>query len=283
MDTVSSITDLRRIVYDVRSAGHRIGLVPTMGNLHAGHTGLAKLAREKTKFVVASIFVNPLQFGPDEDFPSYPRTPDADADLLATADVDLLFMPGIDDMYPAAAHNVTTVSVPDISGRLCGASRPGHFNGVATVVARLFNLVMPHAAVFGEKDFQQLLIIRRMVADLAFNIEIVSMPTVRELDGLAMSSRNRYLDPGQRAVAPLLYQVLNDAAGEVAAGKTDFRALEREAVERLANAGFEPEYCSICRQQDLVEARNSADSLRVLAAARLGKARLIDNIGIPTG
>lgn len=252
-----------------------------MGNLHAGHLELVRVAREIADFVVISIFVNPLQFSPNEDFASYPRTLDEDSAQLSAMEVDLLFTPAMNDVYPGGQDAASIITVPGISDRLCGASRPGHFQGVATVVARLFNLVCPDIAVFGEKDFQQLLVIRRMASDLAFDIEIIGVPTVRELDGLALSSRNRYLDAGQRAIAPLLYQVLNDVAGEIAAGNTAFRELEQGAIESLIAAGFQPEYFSVCREIDLAEAQDASQSVAVLAAVTLGKARLIDNLRIP--
>lgn len=279
----SSPSEIRAAIAELHGNDKRVAFVPTMGNLHAGHLALVEAAAEKADAVVVSIFVNPLQFGPGEDFDSYPRTLQADCAQLETIGVDIVFTPTVDDMYPAGGENATVVSVPGISRDLCGASRAGHFDGVTTVVARLFNLVPADVAVFGEKDFQQLHIIRRMAQDLAFDIDIVGIPTVRELDGLAMSSRNQYLDTEQRALAPLLYQVLNDMAGAIANGDHNFAALEQAGMKRLAAVGFEPEYLEVRREHDLARplAGSPSGSFRVLAAARLGKARLIDNLGVP--
>ncbi|MEO5343727.1 MAG: pantoate--beta-alanine ligase, partial [Gammaproteobacteria bacterium SHHR-1] len=228
--------------------------------------------------VVVSIFVNPLQFGPQEDFASYPRTLQADRELLQAQGADLLFAPPVEQVYPQGQQGHTQVEVPDISAQLCGASRPGHFSGVATVVCKLLNLVRPQLALFGEKDYQQLLVIRRMVADLALPVQIIGVPTVREADGLALSSRNRYLSTEQRQQAPRLYRTLCWLAEGLKAGAGDFALLEQEACARLSQAGFQPDYVSIRRSQDLAPAGPQDHSLRLLAAAQLGQARLIDNL-----
>ena len=280
MKIISDVNRLRDCTRAWRKQDEKIGFVPTMGNLHAGHLRLVERAQTISDRVVASIFVNPLQFGPNEDFQNYPRTFDEDAEKLRRLGVDLLFAPTVEVMYPAGTKAATTVSVPDISDVLCGAHRPGHFSGVATVVARLFNMVEPDLAVFGEKDFQQLTIIRRMVEELAFPVEVIGEPTVREADGLAMSSRNQYLTAEERGKATLIYRLLKETADSIKCGNTDFRALERAGLERLAQTGFKPDYFEIRREQDLQPAENKADSVIVFIAAWLGKARLIDNLRV---
>jgi pantoate--beta-alanine ligase len=280
MKVVSTVAEVRERVRAWRAAGERIAFVPTMGNLHPGHISLIDLAREHGDRFVASIFVNPMQFGPNEDFNHYPRTPERDAGMLEAAGCDLMFQPDVREMYPAGAGVATRVEVPGLSTILCGAFRPGHFEGVATVVAKLFNIVQPDVAVFGEKDFQQLAVIRRMVADLCLPVEVVGAPTMREPDGLAMSSRNQYLDAGQRAQAPQLNAELRTAAAALAGGASDLGAVEAAAGTRLAAAGFAVDYFAVRRVADLqVPARGDVD-LVILVAARLGKARLIDNLRI---
>jgi pantoate--beta-alanine ligase len=229
--------------------------------------------------VVVSSFVNPMQFGEGEDFDAYPRTLEEDKAKLTEVGVDLLFAPPVSTLYPSGSAQQTRVEVPGISGVLCGASRPGHFVGVATVVCKLFNMVQPDLAVFGEKDYQQLMVIRRMVADLAIPIEIVGMPTVREADGLAMSSRNGYLSTAQRATASLLYRTLQTTAEAIRAGNRDYNRLEAQAQAALQDAGFRPDYYAIRRAEDLAMPVGSEGDLVILAAAYLGNTRLIDNIG----
>ena len=263
----------------LRAAG-RLALVPTMGNLHAGHLALVEAARRRADAVAASIFVNPMQFNDPADYAAYPRTFEADAARLEAAGVALLFAPEADAFYPRPLEALTRVVVPGLSEILCGAHRPGHFTGVATVVTRLFHIVRPHVAVFGEKDYQQLLLIRRMVEDLAMDVEVVGVPTVREADGLAMSSRNRYLSEEERARAPALYRALQQAAEALAAGRRDFAALEGEAMAAMERAGLRPEYCSILNAVDLSAPQAEDQSLVVLAAAWLGSARLIDNLQV---
>lgn len=277
MIRIQSIPDLRRQVAEWRRAGERIAFVPTMGNLHAGHLALVTEARGLAARVVVSIFVNPLQFGPSEDFAAYPRTLEQDARMLAEAGADLLFAPGVDDLYPQGQACHTRVEVPGISAVLCGASRPGHFSGVATVVCKLFGLVQPDVAVFGEKDFQQLLVIRRMTADLGLPVEVRGLATVREADGLAMSSRNGYLSADERARAPGLYRTLTRTAARLREGTLPAEA-EALAAAELADAGFRPDYVSVRRAADLEPAQPGDSELVVLAAAHLGRARLIDNL-----
>jgi len=278
MKTVTTVSELRSSLQVWRRAGERIAFVPTMGNLHQGHTTLIDRAQKHAERVVASIFVNPLQFGRGEDLGNYPRTPQADSDALAAHGTDLLFMPSEEEVYPRGRDGVTTVEVPGISEILCGASRPGHFRGGATVVAKLFNMVQPDVALFGEKDYQQLAVLRRMVEDLAFPVEIMGVPTVRGNDGLALSSRNGYLTPDERQHAPELYQTLRFVLEQLQEGRRDYELLEVEAAERLAEAGFEPDYVAIRRAADLESAAVDETRLIVLGAARLGKARLIDNL-----
>ncbi len=280
MQTHQSINNLRRALAPWRESGKRIGLVPTMGNLHDGHLALVEKAQHHVDCVVVSIFVNPMQFGPSEDFASYPRTLEEDSIRLAEANVCLLFAPAVTEMYPQDHQNQAYVEVPGISDILCGASRPGHFRGVATVVNKLFNIVQPHVAVFGEKDYQQLQVIRRMTTDLCLPVEIVGLPTIREADGLAMSSRNQYLTAAERAAAPALYRTLQETAAALASGERDSAGLEAEANRRLRAAGFRPDYFTIRQAESLAPATGEETELVLLAAAQLGRARLIDNLRV---
>ncbi|MEA3242558.1 MAG: pantoate--beta-alanine ligase [Pseudomonadota bacterium] len=280
MDSIGGLDDLRELLQGWRRCRERIGFVPTMGNLHEGHLQLVRRARSLTDRVVVSIFVNPMQFGPGEDFDSYPRTLEDDKALLEQEQVDLLFAPAVDLVYPSGLNETTRVQVPGVGEGLEADARPGFFVGVATVVARLFNLVQADIAVFGEKDYQQLAVIRRMVKDLCWPIDIEAVPTVREADGLAMSSRNQYLSAGQRKQAPVLYQTLCQVAEGVRGQKRACAELEAQAIQGLEQAGFIPDYVSIRDAATLqpIEAGNARAV--VLAAARLGRARLIDNVGV---
>jgi pantoate--beta-alanine ligase len=251
-----------------------------MGNLHAGHVSLIALARTRGSRFVASIFVNPMQFGPNEDFAHYPRTPTADERMLADAGCDLMFMPDVNEVYPHGLDRGARVAVPELADMLCGRFRPGHFEGVATVVNKLFNIVQPDIAVFGEKDYQQLAIIRRMVSDLCLPIEIIGAPTVRESDGLAMSSRNQYLTPEERSVAPRIYAALQHAAGRLGAHDNDFARIEATGEGALAKAGFRVDYFSVREALELAAPSATDKHLVVLTAARIGKARLIDNVQV---
>jgi pantoate--beta-alanine ligase len=278
MRTVHRVTDLQAELAEWRSRGESIALVPTMGNLHAGHLSLVQRARQLGECVVVSIFVNPLQFGPNEDFERYPRTLEADQKLLAGAGAELVFAPAVADVYPGGYPPATTVRVGGaLTAILDGHFRPGHFDGVATVVNILFNLVRPDAAVFGEKDWQQLQVIRRMAADLGMPLRIVGAPTLREADGLALSSRNQYLDPGERALAPRLHAALSAVAAAIENGRRDYAALCAEQWAALEGAGFKPQYLEV-RAPDLSEPGADAPSLVLLAAAYLGRTRLIDNL-----
>jgi pantoate--beta-alanine ligase len=280
MITVETVADLRRSVAGWRAAGQRVALVPTMGNLHEGHLDLVRKARTLADRVVVTIFVNPLQFGQGEDFASYPRTLINDSDKLSGVKADLLFTPTVDEMYHRPQELQTKVEVPGLSALFCGASRAGHFIGVATVVCKLFNMAQPDIALFGEKDYQQLLVIRQMVEDLALPVEIQGLPTVREVDGLARSSRNGYLTDSERTIAPALYRQLQHTLTALKRGQSDFPALEQQAMANLESEGFRPDYYAIRRAENLAEPSRDDKSLVILAAAYLGKARLIDNIQV---
>ena len=283
MQTVESLVDLRNAVHTWKQAGESVALVPTMGNLHEGHLQLVDFAHTRADRVVVSIFVNPLQFGQGEDFNTYPRTEAEDARLLATRQTDLLYLPTVAVMYPHDSEHMTRVAVPGLSERYCGASRPGHFEGVATVVCKLLNQVRPDIGIFGQKDYQQLLIIQRMVADLNMPVKIAGAATVRESDGLAMSSRNRYLSDQQRSKAPSLSKMLGTLAQSCESGAEDYRVLENKGMKILEQAGFRPDYVAICRKHDLEPAAGEDRELVILGAAYLGKARLIDNICVTVG
>ncbi len=269
---------MREQVAAWRDTGERIALVPTMGNLHRGHVSLIDVAKECAERVIVSIYVNPTQFGPQEDYAEYPRTLDSDKRRLRRAGVDLVFAPDDASMYPFGAEGMTRVSVPKLSSGLCGEARPGHFDGVTSVVCRLFGIVQPDVAVFGQKDYQQLLVIQRMVADLHLPITVVSGPTRREADGLAMSSRNQYLSEAERRRAPELHRALQHCARALRAGDRDFARLEKDGAAALAKAGFETDYFEIRNAADLDSPSSTAASLVVLAAGRCGPARLIDNV-----
>lgn len=277
MQTIHQIEDLRRLVGAWRGAGESIALVPTMGNLHDGHLALVRQASGLAERVVVSIFVNPLQFAPGEDFERYPRTLGQDADMLRELGTDCVFAPTEAEVYPRGRDHHTLVRVPVVSEQLEGESRPGFFDGVATVVAKLFGMVQPDLAVFGEKDFQQLQVVRRLVADLCLPIEIHAGPTVREADGLAMSSRNGYLSPEERSLAPRLNEVLHDVAGMLGRGLSIAEATEQGSA-RLAQAGFRPDYLQVRHARDLSRVERAEGDLVILAAAFLGATRLIDNL-----
>jgi pantoate--beta-alanine ligase len=275
------LEQIRRVTRDWRRQALTTALVPTMGNLHEGHLALVRKAREHADRVVASIYVNPTQFGEGEDYGSYPRTPDTDRVALEASGCDLLFAPGHDTVYPPGIKNsIRLVASPDLAAPLEGECRPGHFDGVLTVVARLFNLVGPDVAVFGEKDFQQLLLIRRMVEDLSFDIRIVSVPTVREHNGLAMSSRNRYLRAEEKAAAVRLSTVLSDVVEQVRNDPSHWEQAEQDAVSRLESLGIRVDYVAVRRADNLAVASEADAPMRVLAAVRCGKTRLIDNMKI---
>ncbi|HEX6417606.1 MAG TPA: pantoate--beta-alanine ligase [Acidimicrobiales bacterium] len=279
MRTIATIAELRDVLADRRAAGATVGFVPTMGYLHDGHASLMRAARSDCDLVVASVFVNPLQFGAGEDLDDYPRDLARDAAVAAGAGVDVLFMPGLEEMYPRPV--LTTVSVAQVSEVLEGATRPTHFAGVATVVAKLFAIVGPCRAYFGAKDFQQIAVVRRMVHDLSFPVEVVACPTSREPDGLAMSSRNVYLTPEERAAAPVLYTALRAGAAAIGAGERDPAAV-RDLMAGIITAEplAELDYVAVVDADSFTVPEPLAGTLRLLAAARFGRARLIDNVGV---
>lgn len=276
MRTLREIPALREALGEFRRRDQRIALVPTMGNLHEGHLALVESARRQAEVVIATIFVNPMQFSPDEDLDAYPRTLEADQSQLEEAGCDLLFAPDTSLLYPRGLAHQTRVCVPEVSEGLCGGARPGHFDGVATVVSILFNLVQPDVACFGEKDYQQLAVIRKLVTDLHFPIEIVGVPIVRAEDGLALSSRNGYLDADQRRRAPTLYRALCQARDALEAGEPSAAVLDA-AQAQLREAGFVPDYLEL-RAADLGPVNDTTHDAVLLAAAQLGGARLIDNL-----
>lgn len=278
MRTYTTNAQLKSALRAHRDEGRRIAFVPTMGNLHEGHLDLVRKARQLGDIVVVSIFVNPLQFGPNEDLDAYPRTLAADKEKLFAEGVQVLFAPRAEDIYPQGMEAQTIVHVPELGDTLCGSSRPGHFDGVTTVVSKLFNIVAPDIAVFGEKDFQQLSIVRRMVRDLCMPVQVVGVSTSRDHDGLALSSRNGYLSLEQRRTAPVLHQTLNSCREAIACGFDNFLQLESHARMKLLQAGFDPDYFAIRDAVTLRAVTEETEEIAILAAARLGKTRLIDNV-----
>ena len=262
------------------AAANTLGFVPTMGNLHAGHLSLVSRARGEHDLVVVSIFVNPLQFGANEDLDSYPRTLDADTAALIAAGCDFLFLPSAAELYGDDMQDSTRVQVPELGTHYCGASRPGHFDGVTTVVTKLFNIVQPDAAYFGLKDYQQFSIIRKMVDDLALPVSVHGIETAREASGLALSSRNGYLTAEQKAAAPMLYQTIKRIGDALAAGDQDFKRLVQAGKQQLQEAGLQPDYLAIANAVTLRPATREDSHLVILAAAFLGSTRLIDNLRV---
>jgi len=277
MKMIEQLEQLRIATQLAKQLG-RVAFVPTMGNLHDGHLTLMREARKHAQTVICSIFVNPMQFGANEDLDKYPRTLEADIAALESAGVDLLYYPSVETMYPKPLTDQTKIEVPVISDLYCGSSRPGHFVGVATVVAKLFNMVQPDVALFGTKDFQQLAVIRRMVADLAMPIDIIGVPTVRDADGLAMSSRNQYLTADQRAIAPMIYAELKQLAERLSLDRSQLEQHSADSQRRLAQAGFEPDYLHVLDAETLLPLTDQSQRGVILIAAKLGAARLIDNI-----
>ena len=270
-ETVAEVRQWRRGAQDV-------GLVPTMGNLHDGHLALVRACRDQCRAAVVSVFVNPTQFGPNEDFDNYPRTLAADLALLEAERVDLVFAPAAEEVYPPGEAAPAVVSVPALANTLCGLERPGHFDGVATVVAKLFNIVAPGRAFFGEKDWQQLAVVRSMARSLDMPVEVLGVPTVRAADGLALSSRNGYLTAGQRRRAAAINRGITAIASAIERGERDYAALERRGCRELASAGFDVDYVAVRDAERLTAPDANTRRLRVLAAARLGATRLIDNV-----
>lgn len=278
MEVAHRIDEVRRRLAEI--GGHAVGLVPTMGNLHEGHLELVRTCRRQCDVCVVSIFVNPTQFAPSEDFANYPRTLGDDLARLDDAQVDVVFNPDVQEMYPAGQDDHVAVTVPGLANTLCGASRPGHFDAVATVVAKLFNIIQPKHAFFGEKDWQQLTVIRAMGRQLDMPIDVVGVPTVRAESGLALSSRNNYLSDAERDRAALLNATLLDIKGAIASGDRRYRELEDRAVTALTEGGFDVDYVAVRDAHRLCEPDSATTLLRILAAARLDGARLIDNVGI---
>jgi len=279
---VSTERDARRRVLEWQAERQTVALVPTMGNLHRGHISLVEKVQQLADRVVCSIFVNPTQFGPGEDFDAYPRTLQEDERKLAALGIDLVFAPTVNEIYPFGDESPVTVTVPGLSDGLCGASRPGHFTGVTTVVCRLLNIIRPDFAVFGEKDYQQLLVLSRMVEDLRLPVEVIRAPIVRDSDGLALSSRNRYLTAEQRQIAPTLNRTLWTLVEAIQAGRTDYPALEAQGRSLLEAVGFKPDYLEIRTAADIKRPTLALppDELIVLAAAWLGETRLLDNVQV---
>ena len=282
MQTITSISELRKLLDNHRMTEQSIGVIPTMGNLHAGHMALVKAAIQSCSFVISTIFVNPLQFGPNEDITAYPRTLKEDKKKLNIAGCNCLFAPSVEEIYGFDPSSSTVIQVPGISELHCGKSRPGHFEGVATVVSKLFNIIRPDRAFFGLKDYQQYLLIKQLVNDLVLEIEIIGIEIEREPDGLAMSSRNAYLTAEERKIAPFLHACLNDVAGAILNEDRDYRKLEKEGVKKLREAGFKPEYFSICHAETLQPANSEDSSIVLMVAATLGICRLIDNLRMQT-
>lgn len=278
MQVITAREELQDVLSEWRHHDEHVALVATMGNLHEGHIRLVELAREHAERVVVTIYVNPTQFGPGEDFEDYPRTLERDTRRLKKVAADVLFVPADETVYPFGHDCATVVAVPGLTENFCGASRPGHFDGVTTVVARLFALVQPDVAVFGQKDYQQQLVIRYMAEDLNLPVRIITAETIREDDGLAMSSRNQYLTDEERAIAPELHRILDGIGLELQNGKRDFADLESQAVAALEDAGFMIDYVAVRRAANLAPPDRDCDELVVLAAVHLGKARLIDNV-----
>jgi len=280
METFRTLNALKKALVQIRRRGETIALVPTMGYLHEGHLQLVRTARQSADRVIVSLYVNPFQFAPSEDFSSYPRTPEADAEALRRENVDGLFLPATEELYPRPPEAMTFVEVPGLSDTLCGAFRAGHFRGVATVVLKLFHLIQPDTAVFGEKDLQQLVLIRRLVEDLHLPIQIVGVPTVREADGLAKSSRNSYLSAIERPLAGALFAALNEAASALGRGPSAWGEIAFKGQQVLEAKGFEVDYFAIRRLDDLEIPGPLERRLVILVAARLGRTRLIDNLSV---
>jgi pantoate--beta-alanine ligase len=275
---VETIEELRALLAQWHPEGDRIALVPTMGNLHKGHLSLVDIAKQHAERVIVSVFVNPTQFGPNEDFEEYPRTLDTDALKLGRAGADVLFAPSVTEMYPDGPENATLIHVPRLSAELEGVARPGHFDGVAAVVCRLFNICHPNVAIFGQKDYQQFVVLRQMVRDLHLPVQLIAVPTQRDKNGLALSSRNSYLDEGQQETATVIAHTLNEVVAMLEDGNRDFAALENSAAEQIAAAGLEPDYIAIRDANDLCPPGAGALHLVVLAAASIAGVRLLDNV-----
>ena len=280
MYQATSVIELHQYVQHWKDHGQSIAFIPTMGNLHAGHMSLIEKGQSLCDRSLCSIFVNPMQFGANEDFNHYPRTLDSNIEQLEAIGCDLVYLPTASELYPEGLDKITQVQVTDLTDHYEGAHRPGHFTGVATVVLKLFNIVNPDVSVFGKKDYQQYRIISKMVADLNLDVQIIGQETTREASGLATSSRNQYLDSEQTRTAALIYQLLNDCAGQISAGERDFKAVEARAIGRLDEAGFKTDYFAVCNAETLLPASAEDRNLVILVTAELGETRLLDNIEI---
>ena len=280
MYQATSVIELHQYVQHWKDHGQSIAFIPTMGNLHAGHMSLIEKGQSLCDRSLCSIFVNPMQFGANEDFNHYPRTLDSDIEQLEAIGCDLVYLPTASELYPKGLEQISQVQVTDLTDHYEGAHRPGHFTGVATVVLKLFNIVNPDVSVFGKKDYQQYRIISKMVADLNLDVQIIGQETTREASGLATSSRNQYLDSEQTRTAALIYQLLNDCAGQISAGERDFKAVEAHAIGRLDEAGFKTDYFAVCNAETLLPASAEDRNLVILVTAELGETRLLDNIEI---
>jgi pantoate--beta-alanine ligase len=280
MYQATSVTELRQYLQHWKDHEQSVAFIPTMGNLHAGHMSLIEKGQSLCDRSLCSIFVNPMQFGPNEDFNHYPRTLDSDLAQLEAAGCDLVYLPTASELYPQGLDKITQVQVTDLTDHYEGAHRPGHFTGVATVVLKLFNIVKPDVSVFGKKDFQQYRVISKMVADLNLDVQIIGQETTREASGLATSSRNQYLDDEQTDRAAMIYQILRDAAHQISEGERDYPATEQRALARLEQAGFKTDYFKICNARTLLPAGPEDRDLVILVTAALGVTRLLDNIEV---
>ncbi len=280
MDQANSVSELRQYVQHWKDHKQSIAFIPTMGNLHQGHLSLIEKGQSLCDRSICSIFVNPMQFGPNEDFNHYPRTLDEDIELLESAGCDLVYMPAASELYPQGLENISQVIVTDLTESFEGAHRPGHFTGVATIVAKLFNIVKPDVSIFGKKDFQQYCVIKKMTRDLNLDVEIIGQETSREPSGLATSSRNQYLNEAQKLTAALIYTTLQDASNKILSGERKFALIEKQSIERLNQAGFDTEYFNVCNADTLKPATAKDKKLVILVTAQLGDTRLLDNIEI---
>ena len=283
MYQATSVIELRQYIQHWKNHGKSIAFIPTMGNLHQGHISLVEKGQSLCDHTICSIFVNPMQFGPNEDFNHYPRTLERDIDQLEAIGCDLVYLPAASELYPDGLEKITQVQVTDLTGIFEGAHRPGHFTGVATIVLKLLNIVRPDVSIFGKKDFQQYRVISKMVEDLNLEVDIIGAETTREPNGLATSSRNQYLSDDQKELASLIYQTLIESAASITAGENTFDKLEQRAIERLNQAGFETDYFCVCNVETLERASPEDRRLVILVTARLGETRLLDNIEIDLG
>lgn len=283
MYQATSVIELRQYIQHWKNHGQSIAFIPTMGNLHLGHISLIEKGQSLCDHTICSIFVNPMQFGPNEDFNHYPRTLERDIDQLEAIGCDLVYLPAASELYPDGLEKITQIQVTDLTGVFEGAHRPGHFTGVATIVLKLLNIVRPDVSIFGKKDFQQYRVISKMVEDLNLEVDIIGAETTREPSGLATSSRNQYLSDDQKELASLIYRTLRESAASITAGENTFDKLEQRAIERLNQAGFETDYFCVCNVETLEPASPEDRSLVILVTARLGETRLLDNIEIDLG